>query len=150
MSKLVILVTGTRHATVEDHLEIITEALERRIDNFLKYDGKRVLIVHGAGRGVDSIAKRVAEGYDPKQVGIAPFRAHWDEYGKRAGPIRNQQMVDFLKSSQTQPGVQVKCLAFPASNVECRGTIHTICLAKANGIPTIEIKLFIRQEEPAS
>ncbi len=49
-------------------------------------------LIHGAAKGVDTIAAFWAE-----ENGIAPrpFPAEWVEYGRyRAGPIRNQQMLD--------------------------------------------------------
>lgn len=49
------------------------------------------IIIHGAARGADSLASSVA-----KQLGIPvlKFPALWEKYGRAAGPIRNQQMLD--------------------------------------------------------
>lgn len=50
------------------------------------------LIVHGNARGLDLMVKFVA-----KELGIPTkaFPANWDIYGRAAGPMRNQSMVDF-------------------------------------------------------
>ena len=48
-------------------------------------------IIHGAARGADRIAGEWAKS---RMVPVRPFPADWDQYGKAAGPIRNQQMLD--------------------------------------------------------
>ncbi len=49
------------------------------------------VVIHGKCRGADRLAGRAA-----KELGIPvlEFPAKWDEHGKAAGPIRNQQMLD--------------------------------------------------------
>lgn len=48
-------------------------------------------LVHGAARGADSRAAELAE-----SLGIEthPVHADWKTYGKSAGPLRNQKMLD--------------------------------------------------------
>ncbi|MCG7607140.1 DUF2493 domain-containing protein [Mycobacterium sp. CnD-18-1] len=80
--------------------------------------------------GADKFAEdyvRVAtvEGHD---VWHDPFPANWKALGKRAGPYRNQQMVD--------AGADV-CLAFPTA--ESRGTYDCIRRAEEAGI---HVKVF--------
>lgn len=48
-------------------------------------------IVHGAARGVDSIADDMFDGIFP----VKPFPADWNTHGKGAGPIRNRQMAEY-------------------------------------------------------
>ena len=50
------------------------------------------IIVHGNCRGADKIAGHVAR----YQLGlrVIPVPADWQKYGKAAGPIRNQKMLD--------------------------------------------------------
>jgi ribA/ribD-fused uncharacterized protein len=49
-------------------------------------------LIHGAAKGVDTIAAFWA---DESGILPRPFPAEWVEYGRhRAGPIRNQQMLD--------------------------------------------------------
>lgn len=49
-------------------------------------------IVSGGARGVDLVAETEA-----RRLGIPVkiFHADWDTYGKRAGAVRNQQIVDY-------------------------------------------------------
>lgn len=48
-------------------------------------------IISGGARGVDSMAERYAR---VNKIPFLLFPANWDKYGKRAGFIRNQQIVD--------------------------------------------------------
>jgi len=50
-------------------------------------------VVHGnCGSGVDQSAEMLAKGSDKK---IKRFNADWDDHGKIAGPIRNQEMAEY-------------------------------------------------------
>lgn len=80
-----------------------------------KYDN--VELIHGAAKGVDSIAGYWAEMND---IECQPFPADWDKYGKAAGYKRNKQMLD-----EGQPDWVI---AFPGGP----GTKMMIELAKRN------------------
>src|SRR6266540_5681183 len=49
------------------------------------------IIIHGAARGVDTLAHEYADAYGFK---IDKYPANWELYGKRAGFIRNLEMLD--------------------------------------------------------
>jgi hypothetical protein len=69
------------------------------------------LLVHGAARGVDSgVAQYAVDDWGMKTC-VHP--ADWAAYGKSAGPIRNQSMLDH------HPDIDL-VLAFPADS--SRGT----------------------------
>jgi hypothetical protein len=80
-----------------------------------------ILVIHGGARGADTLAGQCAAelGYEVKA-----FPADWDQYGKRAGILRNLQMLD------EQPDL---VLAFG----EGRGTNHTVAEAKRRNIPVL-------------
>lgn len=66
------------------------------VDAFGLLDSSRLpdldnVIVHGGARGADEIAGRVAESFGLR---TEVYPAKWNLYGKGAGPMRNQQMVD--------------------------------------------------------
>ena len=63
----------------------------KSIENRLKLLPKDTIIIHGACRGADKIA-----GLEAKKLGfeVLEFPAEWEKYGKGAGPIRNQKMLD--------------------------------------------------------
>ena len=50
-----------------------------------------LIMIEGAARGVDLVAKEYAEENNWTQ--IKEYPAEWDTYGKSAGPIRNEIMV---------------------------------------------------------
>ncbi len=79
-------------------------------------------IIHGGCHGADDIANRVAESMG-FQVSVYP--AHWALHGMKAGPIRNQEMLDHGKPD--------KVVAF--WDGESAGTRDMIRRAKAAGVP---------------
>jgi hypothetical protein len=79
-------------------------------------------LAHGGATGTDSEAGLWAKlNRKPAQV----FKARWKEEGKKAGPLRNQRMLD-----QFQPDAVV---AFPGG----RGTEDMVRRAIENGIRII-------------
>lgn len=48
-------------------------------------------IITGGAPGADSLAEWWAE---KKHIPVRKFRADWESHGKKAGPLRNQQMLD--------------------------------------------------------
>lgn len=82
------------------------------------------VLIHGGARGVDQMAGMFGIGCGME---VVEFKADWNRYGKRAGPIRNQQMLD-----DGQPDLVV---AFPGGG----GTADMVRRSKARGVPVIEI-----------
>lgn len=88
-------------------------------------------LIHGAcATGADAAAHHWYEtaGAD---LGVIEIRypADWAQFGKRAGPIRNEKMV-----KEAAPDLVV---AFPL--FDSRGTWHTIGLAEEAGIPVKKV-----------
>lgn len=80
-------------------------------------------VIHGGCRGADQLAgEAAAELGIPVQV----FPAAWDKYGKAAGPIRNQQMLD--------EGKPTKVVAFHDDLENSKGTMDMIRRAHRAGI----------------
>lgn len=63
------------------------EVLVRR----LLFNLPHLTLIHGAARGADTIAGRVAAEFGWR---VHAYPADWNRYGRAAGPIRNQQMLD--------------------------------------------------------
>ncbi len=85
------------------------------------------IVVHGDARGGDRIAKQwaIRTRIEDRRVDHEAHPAAWDRYGKAAGHIRNQEMVD--------RGVD-RCVGFPIG--QSKGTRGCMRLAKKMGIPT--------------
>ena len=122
-----ILVCGSRYFNQYSRLKYDL----RRVLNHFNLDADNVEIVSGHCYGADYLGERFAREHNIK---TKLFKAEWDKYGLSAGPIRNNQMINYIKDSD-QPIV----IAFltPTS----RGTRNTIDLARANKIQTFVINV---------
>lgn len=112
---MLILVSGSRNYTDRQKVKRILELFDAR-----------ATLLHGGAPGLDSIAKDVWEELGGNT--IAEF-ALWNAYGKRAGPIRNQKMVDY------GPDILI---AFPLEG--SRGTIDCVNRALIANIPVLEVR----------
>lgn len=106
-----ILVCGSRH--FNDY-----ELLEKVLNDY-----NISVIIEGEARGADKLARRYAE---TRGIPFRAFPALWNEYGRRAGPIRNSEML-----SKGNPDFVI---AFRGPN--SRGTQNMINQARKAGIET--------------
>lgn len=113
MSAFTVLVCGSRDWGDPG---IIRECLESIA---IQHDGN-VHVIHGAARGADQMGAAAA-----RSLGLSeePFPADWRGKGKRAGILRNLQMLD------CEPAA---VLAFQRNG--STGTQHTIDEARRRGI----------------
>lgn len=81
-------------------------------------------IIQGKARGADSIAGLFALEHGLPNIEVG---ANWKYYGKGAGPIRNQWMLDWCKPDLV--------LALPGST----GTRNMITRSKMAGVEVLEI-----------
>jgi hypothetical protein len=109
-----VIVTGSRDWSDRDAVQaaLLDVALEH---------SSFTLIHGGCPTGADRFADRWARA---AEIPVEVFEADWEKYGKRAGPIRNAEMV--------QAGADL-VLAFPLPGG--KGTQHTIRIAREAGIP---------------
>lgn len=84
-----------------------------------------VTVISGGATGADKLA---AEWAIVNWTGLRTYKADWDKYGKAAGPIRNQQMLDEEKPELV--------IAFPGG----KGTAHMRRIAKEAGVPVVMVK----------
>jgi hypothetical protein len=105
-----------------------------KIENILKTyanteNNNSNTIIHGGCRGADSIG-----GYIGKKLNmnIAVYKAQWNKYGKAAGPIRNQQMID-----EGKPDI---VYAFHSCIEKSKGTKDMVNKAIENNIPVHIVK----------
>ena len=115
-----IMIVGTR--TYEDY-----KAFKSKVDEWLNYNVNLnediIEIVSGGARGVDSLAERLA---NEENFLLKIFPADWNKYGKSAGPIRNRQMVEYIKEKDGT------CLIF--WDGQSKGTKNDIDLCKEYGV----------------
>lgn len=115
-----ILITGSRDWPFERQL---CNTLNEYRDKTIKGLGERHILVSGAcPTGADAMAEAYA-----KDVGwiVERYPANWSTYGKRAGFIRNAEMVEM--------GADL-CIAFIYN--QSKGATMTAKLAERAGIPT--------------
>lgn len=86
--------------------------------------GATVLIAGGA-RGADTLAEEWAKA---QGLPCTVYMADWEGLGRKAGPIRNQRMLD-----EGKPDLVI---AFPGG----RGTADMIRRAREAGVETIEVQ----------
>ena len=81
-------------------------------------------VISGGARGADTIAAGFAQGLGCE---VIIFKPDWKKYGKAAGPIRNQRMLD-----EGRPDL---VLAFPGGT----GTADMVRRVRAAGIQLVEV-----------
>jgi hypothetical protein len=82
------------------------------------------LVIAGGARGADTLAY---EWSTSRGVAAAVYVADWKGQGRKAGPLRNQRMLD--------EGLPDLAIAFPGG----RGTADMVSRARKAGIEVIEI-----------
>lgn len=114
---MVVLVTGAREWTDRDKIE-------RELQDVVE-TGWLELVVHGGCRGADELTEKACPGWGiPTKV----YPAKWDEYGKKAGILRNIEMFDTEKPDLV--------LAFHDDLFgRSKGTLHMVQYALSQGVP---------------
>lgn len=82
------------------------------------------LLIHGGCTGADQFSAEWAEGLD---IPTRAYPAEWEKHGRRAGPLRNQEMVEHGKPDAL--------VAFPGG----WGTADMVARAMAAKIPVWKI-----------
>lgn len=112
-----VLVCGSRTWTAPEPVEKVLNAY-REVTTHLT-------VVHGKGKGADSIADTWGVLNADE---VAAHRADWAKHGKGAGPIRNQEMLD-----EEAPDVVWAFVDKPLA--ESKGTADMVRRADAAAIP---------------
>jgi hypothetical protein len=138
-----VLISGDRDWVDYDIVEVILRGLHEKA---LIADGT-LEIVEGEARGADIKARKAGTyimenfhthfGVTPR-VEISQHYAKWNEYGKAAGVIRNQEMLD------TDPDVVI---AFHNNISDSKGTKDMINRAKKAGKPVFLVQQVEREIE---
>lgn len=99
------LICGGRDFKDQEHFDAVMDKLLPVITG----------ICHGGARGADRMAGEWARKHN---IPCRVFHADWDAFGKRAGYIRNQMMLDVYRPDMV--------IAFPGGT----GTAHMVRLSK--------------------
>ena len=123
LNEIRIIVAGTR--TFSDY-----ELLRNKLDDFIsklkqKHPDKQVVIITGAAKGADQLGSFYARNHN---IPLKEFPADWTTYGKAAGPIRNQQMLDYALHE-----IPVLIVFWDG---ESRGTKNMMNIAKRHNVQT--------------
>lgn len=111
-----ILITGSRDWPAEEDIQFALVMAEELPPS------NNTLVSGACPTGADQMAEKAAEKLGWK---VERHPADWKKYGKRAGFLRNKEMVDL--------GADL-CLAFIHNN--SKGASMTLDLAEKAGIPT--------------
>ena len=117
MDEFKLIIAGGRDYNNYDEVK---SQLHRLASNEL--DPYAVSVVSGTARGADAMGAAVA-----RELGVQlyEFPADWNQYGKRAGFLRNEQMGQFADG----------LLAFQCREQPTPGTAHMIKFMKSLGKP---------------
>lgn len=127
MLKLIINGSRSFHNYYQMKTVLKKYLIEHRINPY------QMEIISGGAKGADQLAIELAREY---QIPLKVMNADWDTYGKRAGLIRNQAMLDYATLNPVDTAV---LLSF--WNGYSRGTKHMIDICKTKGIQ-VDINLF--------
>ena len=124
--RIILLVTGSR-ALDATEAEVIAE-----LDRMATYHGldavAEVIVYHGAcphqreGVSVDAVADAWARGRGWEVKPYPVTHGDWQRYGRRAGPRRNQRMVDDIMERDDVLSGEARPVCFALPNVRSRGT----------------------------
>jgi hypothetical protein len=90
----------------------------------LAHDRQIVIVIEGGARGADAIGRAWAEA---RGIDVITYFADWTGQGRKAGPLRNLQML--------KDGKPTLVAALPGG----RGTAHMVSIAREAGIQVIEL-----------
>ena len=85
-------------------------------------------VVHGACRGADRLCAEAAEA---ARCVVVAEPADWTRYGRAAGPMRNQRMLDLYPIDLV--------LAFHADLGSSKGTADMVARARRRGVPVVVV-----------
>lgn len=113
-----ILVCGSR--TFSDR-----QIIWSKLNDIAAYYSGDVEVIHGAASGADRIAGQWAEAYGKP---VHAYPADWNQYGKRAGFLRNTQMLE-----EGKPDAVVAFVDKPLP--DSKGTKMMVDIARTGGVP---------------
>lgn len=120
-----VLIFGSRHFSDRD---LLFRCLDKAAERLASKGSPITEVISGTARGADTIGEHWAQA---RGIAVRRFPAQWDRYGKRAGPLRNQQMLT--------EGGPTHAVGFMYRN--SRGTADMYRRLTAAGVPTWLLRL---------
>jgi hypothetical protein len=112
------IVCGGRKYDDYLHVQLVLDRLKEALDDG---HGKYLVIIEGGDDGADDLAHSWCISHS---VVCETYSANWALYGKKAGPIRNEQMIEH--------GADL-VIAFPGG----KGTQDMVRRAEAEGVKVV-------------
>lgn len=104
------------------------ETFRQHILDWIDINGRPDVIISGGAEGLDSLARKFA---NEEKITLIEHLPDWKRYGKRAGPIRNQLIVNDA----------TYMIAFPLDGPGTKDSINKMIEAKKPEPLIIEMKL---------
>lgn len=118
-----ILVTGSRGRVSEWDRTQLEDAIWDAAMSPPRISINKVTLIHGACmNSPDETAARIADNWE---MGERSYPADWEKYGRKAGYVRNVQMLNLGRPD----------LVLAQWDGKSRGTLHMITEATAWGVP---------------
>jgi hypothetical protein len=124
---VIVLACGDRNWTDQ-------AAVWNALEHLRSHRSEPLTVIEGGARGADNFAGKWAARMRAQGVGWVHVPADWNQYGKRAGPIRNQAMLDYLLRGR-EIGQTVGVLAFHDNIGASKGTWDMVSRARKAGVP---------------
>lgn len=113
---MIIIGSGSRDWIDIKPIRKVMTAIKAEFPNFIYY--------HGNQRGFDTLSYMALERMKHKE--IEPFDANWDEYGKKAGMMRNQAMLNAALLNRAWDQILLVAMPLPQS----KGTFGMIGICR--------------------
>ena len=130
--ELRVIIAGSRDFTNYDFLSnqvhLILNAYKATNDNL------NITIISGNARGVDQMGERFAKN---NNLNLKMFPANWDKYGKSAGYLRNEEMLNYAMN-ESYPILIVFWDGIS------KGTKHMIDIADKKQVPIYKFDIITR------
>ena len=127
-----IIIAGSRGFNDYDRLkQEVFSILNELMNEGFSVKREDIEIVSGTARGADQLGERFAAEYKLK---LKRMPANWNKYGRKAGPLRNEEMAKYAKQDK-EVGILI---AF--WDGESRGTHNMINLAKEYGLRVFVVR----------
>ena len=117
---LFLLIAGGRDFSNYEKLKELCDAYSTEF--------KWIIVITGCAKGADILGEKWA--LEKNVHNVIRFKPDWEKHGKKAGILRNIEMVNYIKDKKN---ARVICFW----NGKSTGTAHTIKYSKEQGVPLI-------------